>query len=49
MSETSTDTRLTASRFVEAPASDIFAVLRDPEGHIDIEPPGCCRPPPGPR
>lgn len=37
MSETSTDTRLTASRFVEAPASDIFAVLRDPEGHIDID------------
>ena len=37
MSETSTDTRLTASRFVEAPASDIFAVLCDPEGHVDID------------
>ena len=37
MSETSTDTRLTASLFVEAPASDIFAVLSDPEGHVDID------------
>ena len=37
MSETSTDTRLAASRFVEAPASDIFAVLSDPEGHVDID------------
>lgn len=37
MSETSTDTRLAASRFVEAPASDIFAVLCDPEGHVDID------------
>lgn len=29
--------RLTARRFVAAPASDIFAVLCDPEGHVDID------------
>lgn len=37
MSETSTDTRLTASRFVEATAADVFAVLCDPEDHVDID------------
>jgi len=32
-----TGTQLTARRFVPAPAADIFAVLCDPEGHVDID------------
>ena len=32
-----TGTQLTARRFVAAPAADIFAVLCDPEGHVDID------------
>ena len=33
----STACQLTARRFVAASASDIFAVLCDPEGHVDID------------
>jgi len=35
MSESST--QLTARRFIEADAGDIFAVLIDPEGHVEID------------
>lgn len=38
MSEASDDTRrLTARRFVAATPAEVFAVLRDPEGHLDID------------
>ncbi|MGY6500370.1 MAG: SRPBCC family protein [Acidimicrobiales bacterium] len=32
-----TDERLEVSRTIAAPAADIFAVLCDPEGHVDID------------
>ena len=34
---TQSPTRLSARRFVEAPADAVFAVLCDPEGHVDID------------
>lgn len=29
--------RIEAARFVPAPAAEVFAVLRDPQGHVDID------------
>lgn len=36
MTDQSTD-QLTARRFIEAEPAAVFAVLRDPEGHVDID------------
>ena len=29
--------RIEATRFIPAPPADVFAVLRDPQGHVDID------------